>query len=545
MFVSFLEPYHIRGVKAPYLWVFYKQINNFKKNEIVFIASDEYFQNPLIYTHREEFKEYPRYKNEYSIPSYEEINQYKKFTIPLDIYKPLEEKMKNKTEIFRYLLVNEYPPLIEYLDRFFKQLKDDVEAVLAWVNSPSLNKIAQKYGIKVIYNELGPLRKPSYFQTAYFDFKGVNGNTQSKDRYEQFLKEDIELFEIEEIREIFLKSFYIDDYASRYKIGVALQVEDDSNMLAYSNGYDNFKLINEVFFYYDKKDVLIRKHPLGLMELNKSLVNLDDSKNSIEFINKCEKIVTINSSVGFEALFFGKDVYAKGDSPYSFFVSSDLNDVCCDKKELKKFLNFFLFSYLIPYSLLYDKEYYKFRLSDPSEKEIFEFHKNYILENKSLELIKEEKISFLINEKNILEEQNRELKNAVKTKNELIRKQQNTIQEKNEIIQKIQTVIQEKNELIQKLQKTIDDKNIKLNALSKKREELKNTINEKDAIIESKEKIIKDQKAQVQKLTNTIDSLKRKVVNYENEILMYFTSDSWKITRPLRKIIKKIKGKDA
>lgn len=42
---------------------------------------------------------------------------------------------------------------------------------------------SRKYNIPVINLELGPLRSPTYLFTGYFDFSGVNGNTEAEKRY--------------------------------------------------------------------------------------------------------------------------------------------------------------------------------------------------------------------------------------------------------------------------------------------------------------------------------------------------------------------------
>ena len=67
--------------------------------------------------------------------------------------------------------------------KYIKQIidkYDDIKAILSWCNCPSLQNIADKLGIKVIYNEVGALRPPFYNYMAYFDFSGVNGNTESE-----------------------------------------------------------------------------------------------------------------------------------------------------------------------------------------------------------------------------------------------------------------------------------------------------------------------------------------------------------------------------
>ena len=519
MFVSFLEPYPIRNKKAPFLWVFYKQLMHFKKDDVFFIGSSDYFKNPEYYKERNEFKDYPQFKNEYKIPSFDKIKEYNKYEIDLKIFQDLENEFKNRLEIYKFLMTNEYEPLVKEIKKALSSF-ENIEGIITWANSPSLNKAATELGIKVIHNELGPFRKPLYIQTAYFDFSGVNGNTESEKRFKNFLKENINLFEIDELRNLFLNENIRYESEKKYKLGIALQVEDDSNIIAYSNGYDSLKLLNEAAFFYDKKEILIRQHPLGLFEIGADFGQIDDSKNSVEFINKCNQVLTINSSVGAEALLFEVPVCAKGDSSYSFIVSRDIPAKL--PNNLKEFLNFYMINYLIPYDVLFDLEYYRFRLNEFSEKVIFDKHVDFLFSIKNLNKYKNITNQMLTGKYEKLLKEYDALKKLSSEKDKKIKEQRKALDEKNELIKKQRETIDEKNELIKKQRETIGEKNELIN-------KYKTEILHLKQVLANKEK-------EVTKL-NHINT------KYKNEIYMYYMSDSWKITRILRKIAKKLKGK--
>ena len=498
MILSFLEPFEIRGVKAPYLWIYYKQLQDFGIDDIVYIASEDYFLNPEFFMKQKrwEFLESVQKNNKYTIPSYKKILASNKEVIK-DIYKELKEKFKDNISIWKFLLTNRYEPLEKELEKIIN--KYNVEFIVTWSNNASLQYISSKYNIPLIHNEKAPLREPLYYNTAYFDFKGVNGNTESEKRFNLFQVK--ELLEIDDLRNLFLKNKETVLHSDfQYEIGVALQVEDDSNLIAYNNGYDNLKLLNEVSYFYDKSNILIRNHPLSGIKIGEKYGNIDNSKNSIEFIGKCEKIATINSSVGFEALMWGKEVCAKGDSPYYFFVSNNCKNRMKYEKNYKKFMNFFLMNYLIPYDFLFDKEYYKWRIEVKNEEEIFCRHKSFWLSKNNLSLSENfitKKIYFLT-----IEEKNNQIKNyqsEIEEKNNQIKNYQSEIEEKNNQIKNYQSEIEEKNNQIKNYQSVIEEKN---SQLQKKNKEIKKLL---------------------------------------NEVLMYSTSKSWKVTRILRYFKKLIK----
>ncbi len=163
---------------------------------------------------------------------------------------------------------------------------------------------------------------------------------------------------------------------NEYDVGLPLQVEDDSNIIAFSNGLNNFELIRLTKKLFPGR-ILIRRHPGGYVDYNDSRLGyVDKSVDSIQFIKKCRQIVTINSSTALEAALLGKKVTVFGEA--SFKMLSNLDDV----REIRERLNFLVFGYLIPYSLLFDKEYYHWRLSRPSETEIYLYHYHYFAQNR-------------------------------------------------------------------------------------------------------------------------------------------------------------------
>ena len=144
-------------------------------------------------------------------------------------------------------------------------------------------------------------------------------------------------------------------------------------MIAYNKGWSSADLINKAMKDYGT--ILIRNHPLASMQYaaTTSLGSgvMDTSNNSLEFVSKCKKIMTINSSVAFEAMLMGREVEILGDSPFARIPA-----MLSGSKLLA--LNFAVFSYLVPNRLWDNEEYIKFRLNEKDEE---------VLYNKGQELI--------------------------------------------------------------------------------------------------------------------------------------------------------------
>ena len=120
---------------------------------------------------------------------------------------------------------------------------EGIEAILTWCNCPSLSAAAEEKGIPVVHLELGPLRWPQYRPTAYLDFSGVNGNTEVERRYLESGFRPGAGLDIEALRRFFYQAGDGETPAARFDLGVALQVEDDSNLLAFGHGFDNQSLL--------------------------------------------------------------------------------------------------------------------------------------------------------------------------------------------------------------------------------------------------------------------------------------------------------------
>lgn len=384
-YASFLFPINLRRTRAPHLWALLCQLERIDCEKVVYIGSKDYFSPDIAKESRWEFKRWSTgvrkrllVKNKVIVPD---------SLISSAIYN--NELLDNR--VWGRLVIDEIPELINYFIEIFSGYSN-LQVVFTLCNCKSLKVACDKLGLKVMHFELGALRSPNYIDTAYLDFTGVNGSTSSEEMYRRFMQtsNEIELCSRQELFNFICKRYSFSElktFKEKYRLGVPLQVEDDSNMLFYSNGFNNFELLEYANSHV--ANCLVRTHPLG-HAIYTRVGDLDKSPNSLEFICKCSEIVSINSSVGFEALLIGKDVKMFGDNPISFFINRNEND----ENTLTVFLNFFALCYLIPFDLLFDQAYTDWRLTNPTEVEIYTHHKNHYRDNDvgNLEVGKKERI---------------------------------------------------------------------------------------------------------------------------------------------------------
>ena len=502
MLTIFLPPFPFRGLEAPYLWVFYKFLH-VSEESLHFLMSPSYLQS------EQHFVDHQRWEVDtasyghlgYSSPSEDKLAKHRFSHFNDDIFTKLMDTSDNNPILaFKRLLTERIPFLEEAIDKMLPTSEyGETEAIISCLNCPSLEAVAEAKGIRVIHIELGPLRTPNYRWTAYFDFTGVNGNTEAESRYlktAEIFGDDVTT--IEELREFFITCDYSFSASSPSdSVGVPLQVEDDSNLLAFSNGHDNNSLIAYAKFF-EKKDLIIRSHPNSLFALKGPDTTIDTSANSIEFIGKCKEIITINSSVGLEALLFERKVTALGEGSFSFITKAT------SVQDKTNRLAFYLFCYLIPFDAAFSPSYIRFRLKKPSELEILKWHMSAYgytpKEHSSLAEIIHDGTTQHTMEK--------------------------MTQLKNQITEEILKLTIERQKILSEQQLT--ETNQKLLETNQKFTET----NQK--LLETNQKLVEDQADLARNNALIIEQLERSIQDERARLNTILSSFSWKVTKPLR-----------
>ncbi|WP_371341464.1 GT99 family glycosyltransferase N-terminal domain-containing protein [Klebsiella quasipneumoniae] len=371
MFAVFLPPYPFRGVKAPYLWLFLKYLHC-SNEKILFITSPDYVEviNDETQHSRWEFDTASMASLGYSLPDEQSLARHEYLYLDHALYETmLAQHHHDPIKSFTTFLTESISELEnELFSLLTKEIIQRVDAFVSICNCPSLEKVARALNKEVIHLEIGPLRAPMYRNTAYLDFTGVNGNTEARARYESCQTEIDITSSMNDLHRYFLEAISLPSSSENQVAGIVLQVEDDSNIIAYSHNFTNISLISYVRQQHSLENILVRAHPGSLFRLRDDIFSIDASANSLEFIQKCHSIYTINSSVGLEALLCEKKTNILGDCSYAFVAeeASGPNRVNA--------MAFYLFAYLVPFELIFNLEYLRFRLDHPAELDIVRKH---------------------------------------------------------------------------------------------------------------------------------------------------------------------------
>jgi len=355
------------------------QMSRFEPQDIVFVADASYYDEAGI-----PFGDWIQLGGlRFRCPTRERYQEFRKIVVDEELFIELQAQCGGHLSMFRRMLLESLPALedrlVDYLSGFAE--RGELEAVLTWCNMPSLRAALDRLGgIPLIHNEIGPLRSPLYRETFYFDFSGVNGHTSPTSWDMDFVRSQMgraKLLEIDRLRGLLVAdTARVDAMAQvspQFRAGVALQVEDDSNAIAYADGWTSLDLLYDVMGRVGPDASLVRSHPSARFVYRGGLGIRDDSADALEFLGKVQEVVSINSSLLVEAALWGRRFEAKGDTPVRFLapIVEGPND---ESDWAKLAFNTFFISYLVPGELLFDPDYYRWRLASPSLAECYERH---------------------------------------------------------------------------------------------------------------------------------------------------------------------------
>ncbi len=261
------------------------------------------------------------------------------------------------------------------------------EAAFTHVNDKALEDVCAQFGIPVIHCEAGSGRTPFFRgNTMFFDFSGVNGRTEAAQR---FAAAAPDLARASYPLPLLYRHMLLPEALAltragarqpSFEIGIALQVEDDSNLIVYSNGIDTIELLSRALHLFPPRLILVRDHPLAKFRQGDSgiLGTRDESPHQFDFLSRIRRLMTINSSVALESLVLGLPTYVLGESPLGFMTQGAPDRRLllpkADPVRHRLAMNFYLLGYLMPRRCWLDLDYMRFRLRRPGELEILRLH---------------------------------------------------------------------------------------------------------------------------------------------------------------------------
>lgn len=371
-----------------YSWVFYKGISFAKNYGWPVFSQKQYFEQKDRQRQLGYLSEAYARANDYDMYSPADENRYLRVEFPEELIEEFIGRYPSQTDAYLASLSEPWPELTDFMVEKVKAIEQELgEAAEAFICLPDtlfIRDAAKVLGIDIIHYEWGPFRAGTYRNTAYFDLKGSICDGEMLDRYADFqlLQRELPILGSREILAIFLHDDYL-DYATAdeeiplYEAGIALGHNIIHNFASLSQS-SAIEALTAVHKSVGTERVWVRYHPGD--PIHARLANVEEQQQGtlIDFIKKSKRIVCVNSNVAYEAMLFHRPVYDLGTSHYGAVGNRTLKDLP-DRLPENSFLSLIAFGYLVPFELLKNVDYLRWRLGRPSEKEIYMFHLAYYL----------------------------------------------------------------------------------------------------------------------------------------------------------------------
>lgn len=293
----------------------------------------------------------------------------------------------SQTDAYMSSLIRPWSEMTDWLAQRIRadeaRTGENAEGLLCIHATRFVRDAAQALGIPILHYEWGAFRHPFYRKTALLDLTGGVNDCDLAGRFRAFQarKADAPILSRREILALMLTDEHLhyaaDVYPTpEYEAGVLCGY---SVPFVYSaeNGVTNAEMLTRVLRRFGRENVCARFHPGDPARPAGAPVAVPDC-NLIDFILNAKRLVGIASNTTFEGMLFGRPTYDLGNTRFRQFANESL-DALPDHIASEEFLSFVSFSFYIPWELLKNAEYLRWRLSRPPEEEIYLYHLRWYL----------------------------------------------------------------------------------------------------------------------------------------------------------------------
>ena len=328
----------------------------------------------------------------FTIDEVEDVEQY---FIPDELFEKKEKQAGSRTEFLFEMTRGGNHELETVFQGILDAIKkshpnEPIDGIFHCLEgSESLRNVVKANGIPIISYVFSALRKPhGYRQTLYSaNFDRLYCGDECENRWYKFQSEDqhLSLLSNRELIAIFGKDrtlplINIMDAVPKYEINVCGEGFDILPHIFSRAEYCDEDIYYECAKFYKRSQMRNRQHPIHLDALQ---ISRDEVHNDpAAWILSSKRMVATCSQMILKAALWNRiPVMPKNTLPFSFMCSKDVTSE--DKMPLD-FLNYYLFCYLIPNDLMFSGEYWQWRITNPTETEIYKRHLDFYIEKLNL-----------------------------------------------------------------------------------------------------------------------------------------------------------------
>ena len=322
----------------------------------------------------------------------DEVKDVEQYFIPDELFDGLEQQDGSRTEML--FDVNSQPNtnLDQHLQEIFSQIQqrhpdEKIEGILHCLEGyESLRKIADNLHCPLINYSFSAFRKVhGYRQTLYFcnlHNHFWNGE-ECAARYQRFLREDdrqLPVFSNKELitligKEHTLPLMQLMNTQPKYEMGICCECFSLMPQVFKNKRYTDDDIFYECKKCYTNDQLKVRSHATHMndIQVDRSEVHNDP----VSMILSCKRLTAVQSQILLKVLLWGRTTITKTNSLAFTYLCE--NDYTSENTADIKGLNYYIFAYLIPGDLMFNDGYWKWRMTNPTELEIYQRHLDFLL----------------------------------------------------------------------------------------------------------------------------------------------------------------------
>jgi hypothetical protein len=332
-----------------------------------------------------------RFFNEFEMQplSKDDFDSIDQYVIPDELFNKKEKDCGSRTEMLFDLANNRFPEFENHIYKAIDQIQrkhpsEVIEGVFHCLEGyESLHFVFNEHNIPLISYVFSAIRKVhGYMQTLYIANTKDNlvNSVECEKRYNKFINEDscIPILENREIIALFGKErtlplIKLIDYEPQYEMCVC-----GSGFLLVPSTFSKANYTDEDIYYecnrlFPHNQMRYRQHRMQLEQLQIDYSEVRSDPASL--ILSCKRTTAVSSQIVLKAMLWNRTAVMKKDTlPFSFMCEKNYDS---ERKVDLKFLNYYLFCYLVPSELMFSQEYWRWRLTFPTEIEIYNKHLNF------------------------------------------------------------------------------------------------------------------------------------------------------------------------
>lgn len=383
MFISIVLDVEYMGMPSRKMW-YLKNLLHCKENGWILITHD------YIRTHFNELQESinERFFEQFEMRKFslEEVNDVEQYFIPDEIFESKEKLFGSRTEMLSYFYHNND----EQLDNCFRNIlnqisskhpNEKIEVIFNMLESyESIRSLANDLHCLLLNYSFSAFRKPHGYRQTLYQVSSTGfywGDEDSKRRWALFEKENNELpiFSHQELiaiigKERTLPEIRLIDATPRYEIGICCECFSMVPQVFETTHYTDDDIFYECKQLYASDQIKVRSHAAHLndIQVDRNEVHNDPASTLLSV----KRVTAVQSQIILKALLWKRSAIMRKESlAFSFLCNKEYDSL--NLPDIKA-LNYYIFGFLVPSELMFSADYWAWRLTNPTETEIYIRH---------------------------------------------------------------------------------------------------------------------------------------------------------------------------